>query len=142
MAAAGIEVYYNIAHMIQFDRSAEQSKWDSYFEDLPFLQEDDCTARFNAELVEAVAALLPDGGRTLEAGCGAAWQSLALARHAGFQASLGARFECTLLDFSPKALEYARRVFERENLPAPIFLGPPLASVPQGRLLQATWRRC
>ena len=94
----------------QFDRSAEQSKWDNYFEALPLLQEDDCTARFNAELVAAVAALLPNGGRTLEAGCGAAWQSLAIARHAGFQASL--------LDFSPKALDYARRVFERENLPA------------------------
>ena len=94
----------------QFDWSAEKSKWDSYFGDLPLLEEDDCTARFNAEFVEAVSALLPKGGRTLEAGCGAAWQSLALARQPGFQASL--------LDFSSKALEYARRVFEREHLPA------------------------
>ncbi len=85
------------------NRAAEVSKWDKYFDDLAFAPEDECTALFNRELVDAMASLLPQGGRTLEAGCGAGWHSLALARN-GFQTSL--------LDFSEKALDYARRVFD------------------------------
>ena len=91
-------------------RALEQKKWDSYYEALEFLPEDDITRQFNAELVAQISLLLPEGGATLEAGSGAGWQSLALARTG--------RFATTLLDFSPVALSYAKRVFEREGAAA------------------------
>jgi 2-polyprenyl-3-methyl-5-hydroxy-6-metoxy-1,4-benzoquinol methylase len=87
---------------------SEKEKWDAYYADLPDVEEDSDTRRFNLEFVQAVSDLLPLGGRTLEAGCGAGWQSLALARTKRFQASL--------LDFSPHSLAYASRLFAREGV--------------------------
>jgi 2-polyprenyl-3-methyl-5-hydroxy-6-metoxy-1,4-benzoquinol methylase len=87
---------------------AEKEKWDKYYAELPDVGEDPETHRFNLEFVQAVSDVLPGGGRTLEAGCGAGWQSVALAR--------SGRFQTSLLDFSLKALSYAARLFEREGL--------------------------
>ena len=89
---------------------SEKEKWDKYYAELPDVEEDPETRRFNLEFVQAVSDLLPRSGRTLEAGCGAGWQSLALARTK--------RFQTSLLDFSPNALSYASRLFEREGLNA------------------------
>src|SRR6266478_6660199 len=91
-------------------REAERQKWDSYYDSLPLREEDPATRQFNDEFVERIAALLPPGSQVLEAGCGAGWQSLALAR--------SRRFAVSVLDFSPRALDYSRRVFEREQLSA------------------------
>jgi SAM-dependent methyltransferase len=61
-----------------------------------------------------VLDLLPDGGNVLEMGCGSGSQSLELAR--------SGRFQVTLLDFSEKALDHARNLFERESLTASFVL--------------------
>lgn len=89
---------------------SEKEKWDAYYAELADVEEDPDTRRFNLEFVQAVSDLLPLGGRTLEAGCGAGWQSLALARTNRFQASL--------LDFSPHSLSYASRLLAREGVEA------------------------
>lgn len=89
--------------------ASEREKWDAYYSSLPLVEEDDNTRRFNDEFVAAVEAILPEGGRCLEAGAGAGWQSLALARTG--------KFEVSLLDFSAVALDYAKRVFARTNYP-------------------------
>jgi GT2 family glycosyltransferase/SAM-dependent methyltransferase len=97
----------------KIDRSqqeAERRKWDSYYESLPLVEEDDSTRRFNEQFVERVSAFLPEGSEVLEAGCGAGWQSLALAR--------SGRFNISVMDFSAKALDYSRRVFERQHVTA------------------------
>src|SRR5579863_10032171 len=93
----------------------ERRKWDAYYDSLPLNEEDESTRLFNAEFVDQVSALLPAGSRTLEAGCGAGWQSLALSR--------SGRFEVSLMDFSPTALDYSRRVFAREGLSASFLPG-------------------
>ncbi len=93
----------------------ERRKWDAYYDSAPLNEEDESTRQFNAEFVERVSALLPPGSKTLEAGCGGGWQSLALAR--------SGRFEVSLMDFSPKALEYSRRVFAREGVTAEFLQG-------------------
>jgi GT2 family glycosyltransferase/SAM-dependent methyltransferase len=98
----------------------ERRKWDAYYDSLPLNEEDESTRQFNVEFVERVSALLPPGSKTLEAGCGAGWQSLALAR--------SGRFDVSLLDFSPKALDYSRRVFAREGLTATALQGDIRAS--------------
>jgi glycosyltransferase involved in cell wall biosynthesis len=89
---------------------AERSKWQAYYESLPLEEEDEALKGFNREWVECVAEIVPHGGRVLEAGCGAGWQSLALARSGIFRVSL--------MDFTPAALGYARRLFEREHVSA------------------------
>ncbi|RDV81843.1 glycosyltransferase [Ammonifex thiophilus] len=89
---------------------AEQIKWDRYYASLPLLEEDEAIKRFNAEFTKVVEKLLPAGSSILEAGCGAGWQSLSLARLK--------KYKITLMDFSQEALKYARRIFERENLKA------------------------
>jgi SAM-dependent methyltransferase len=66
-------------------------------------------AAFHAELVVALRPLLPAGASVLEAGCGAGFQSLALARDGGFRVSL--------LDISEQALGAARRVFDAAGVP-------------------------
>src|ERR1043166_215848 len=91
-------------------QEAERRKWDSYYESLPLVEEDDSTRRFNEQFVERVSAFLPGGSEILEAGCGAGWQSLALARTG--------RFNISVMDFSPTALDYSRRVFERQHVTA------------------------
>jgi len=88
----------------------ERAKWQRYYENLRSTTEDEGVRAFDAEIVAAVAELLPEGGRILEAGCGAGWQSLALARTG--------RYAVAMLDFSPAALAQARTMFEREGLAA------------------------
>lgn len=89
--------------------NAEREKWDRYYASLEMGEEDDAIKRFNAEFVRCVLELLPENSTILEAGCGAGWQSLALARTGKFRVSL--------MDFSPRALGYAKRLFEREGMP-------------------------
>ena len=89
---------------------SERAKWDSYYASLEFVEEDEITRQFNDELVGKISEFLPQGGRTLEAGSGGGWQSLALARTG--------RFETTVLDFSAEALTHSRRAFENNGLTA------------------------
>ncbi len=90
--------------------AAEREKWDAYYAGMELVPEDEITRAFNDELVQHISDLLPEGGRTLEAGSGGGWQSLALAR--------SGRFGVSVLDFSTEALSYTKRVFEREGLAA------------------------
>src|SRR5262245_60040435 len=96
-------------------RDAERQKWDAYYESLPLHEEDAALRQFNDQFAVRIATLLPLGSRILEAGCGAGWQSVALAR--------SGRFDVTLMDFSQRALDYSRRVFEREKLTARFIQG-------------------
>lgn len=95
------------------DSDQERQKWDKYYASLPSIQEDEIIAAFNQEFVESISRILPAGGKTLEAGAGAGWQSLALARTGKYRVSLS--------DFSSEALGYAKRLFERENVEAELF---------------------
>ncbi|MEA3349545.1 MAG: glycosyltransferase, partial [Chloroflexota bacterium] len=92
----------------------ERQKWDAYYASLDEIAEREEILQFRDELVDKIEALLPSGGRILEAGCGAGEQSLALARIPGF--------DITLLDFSSQALERARQAFAHENLTAEFIL--------------------
>jgi 2-polyprenyl-3-methyl-5-hydroxy-6-metoxy-1,4-benzoquinol methylase len=92
----------------------EREKWDAYYEAHPDEPENPVIQASGEELATHMAALLPDGARILEAGSGAGWQSLALAR-------LG-RFEVHLMDFSAPALRSARRIFERAGQKAEFHL--------------------
>lgn len=92
------------------DVEREQAKWDSYYASLPLVDEDTGTRQFNDAFAGMISELLPGGGSVLEAGCGGGWQSLAIAR-------LG-RHQVSLLDFSQEALNYAKRLFDREKLSA------------------------
>jgi cyclopropane fatty-acyl-phospholipid synthase-like methyltransferase len=91
---------------LELDR--RRGEWDAYYHSLPLTAEDAPTREFNAEFVDRISALLPAGARVLEAGCGAGWQSVALAR--------SARFDVSVMDFSARALDYSRRIFGREGL--------------------------
>ncbi len=88
----------------------ERQKWDNYYATLPMLEIDDATQDFGDDLAERIGELLPRGGKVLEAGCGAGWQSLALAQKG--------RFQLTLMDFSSEALGYAERIFTQHQLSA------------------------
>ncbi|HKQ04907.1 MAG TPA: glycosyltransferase [Blastocatellia bacterium] len=96
-------------------RAREQEKWNAYYTDLATVENDPAMESFGHDLAERVAALLPEGGRILEAGCGGGWQSLGLAR--------SGRFQVTVMDFSLAALNYARRLFEREQQSAEFIYG-------------------
>jgi len=85
----------------------EREKWDQYYASLPGVEENPAVQAFGEELVCAISELLPVGGKVLEAGCGGGWQSAALARTG--------RYQVSVMDFSPSALAYAARVFERER---------------------------
>lgn len=104
------------------DVEREQAKWDSYYASLPLVEEDAATRQFNDHFARMIAELLPSGS-VLEAGCGGGWQSLAIAR-------LGTH-KVSLLDFSQEALNYAKRLFDREGLSAGFVqgdvFGPPEA---------------
>lgn len=97
------------------DDALERDKWDAYYASLPLFEPDESTQRFNVEFVDRISQLLAPGNSVLEAGCGAGWQSLALARTGQFQTQL--------LDFSQNALAYSRRLFERENVSAEFVSG-------------------
>ncbi|MGA8515042.1 MAG: methyltransferase domain-containing protein, partial [Burkholderiaceae bacterium] len=90
---------------------AEKQKWDAVYEAMPLTNDqDDAVLRsFHQELLDLVGAVLPVGATVLEAGCGGGAQSLSLARDGGYAVSL--------LDFSPQALDYARRLFAQQNVP-------------------------
>lgn len=94
---------------------AEQAKWDDFYASLPLVDEAPTIKAFGEEFSSAISAFLPPGSKTIEAGCGAGWQSMALARTGKFQVSL--------LDFSPEALTYARKLFEREQVTATFLEG-------------------
>lgn len=96
-------------------RDAEQNKWDDFYASLPLVDEAPTIKAFGEEFSNSISGLLPPGSTTIEAGCGAGWQSLALARTGKFQVSL--------LDFSQEALAYARQLFEREQVAATFLAG-------------------
>ena len=96
------------------DNFQEREKWDEYYGSITQDSEDETLHRFNQEFAQKVIDLLPEGGNVLEMGCGAGSQSLELAR--------SGRFQVTLLDFSEKALDHARKLFERESLTASFVL--------------------
>lgn len=104
------------------DGSAEKAKWDRHYANITLEAESEVMARFGAEFAALVGELLPEGGRVLEAGAGAGWHSLALARTG--------RFSVTLLDFSEHALRHARALFAREDVPARFVLGDARAEGP------------
>ena len=90
---------------------AEKQKWDAVYEAMPLTNDQDDTIlrSFHQELLDLMGAVLPKGASVLEAGCGGGAQSLSLARDGGYAVSL--------LDFSPQALDYARRLFAQQNVP-------------------------
>ncbi len=98
----------------------ERQKWDNYYATLPMLEIDGSMRDFGDDLAERIVELLPRGGKVLEAGCGAGWQSLALAQRG--------RFDVTLMDFSSEALAYAERTFAHYRLPAE-FVGGDVFSI-------------
>jgi predicted dehydrogenase/glycosyltransferase involved in cell wall biosynthesis/2-polyprenyl-3-methyl-5-hydroxy-6-metoxy-1,4-benzoquinol methylase len=111
----GSEAYLQKRATMDSETQAEQLKWDRYYASLPLLEEDEAISRFNVEFAKVVEELLPAGSSILEAGCGAGWQSLSLARLK--------KYKISLMDFSQEALKYARKIFERENLEAEFILG-------------------
>jgi len=112
-------VYGSKAYLSQREKQAgrlqERRKWDEYYAALPSMEMDEAMRNFGEEFAARVAELLPEGGKVLEAGCGAGWQSLVLADNPTLQP--------TLLDFSPEALNYARRSFEMHKKQAEFILG-------------------
>jgi len=90
--------------------SAERDKWDRYYRELATSSEVHPSAQVvYEEIAQALLPVVPLGGRVLEAGCGAGFQCLSLARR-GWRVSL--------LDFSEQALAVARATFTRHALPA------------------------
>lgn len=92
------------------NREHEREKWDRFYSQNHVPEEEDTLKQFNLEFSAAVRKLLPAGGKTLEAGCGAGWQSVALARTH--------QFDVTLLDFSDQALNRSKELFDKEALTA------------------------
>ncbi len=88
----------------------ERRKWDRYYASYSSTDEDENILHFRGEFVDLISGVLPEGGKILEAGCGAGEQSLALAK--------ANRYDVTLLDFSAQAIKRARLAFEEVNLPA------------------------
>jgi SAM-dependent methyltransferase len=102
------------------DASQEKHKWDAYYGALKDEPEPTgAVAALYRELAETMAAIVPPQARVLEAGCGSAQTSLALARLA--------QYDVSLLDFSDDALAYARRVFERAGVQARFEVGDVLS---------------
>lgn len=103
------------------DRAAqEQDKWDAYYTGLGEAQETPAIQTFGSEFADVLSEFLPAGTAVLEAGCGAGFQSLALAREG--------RLKVSLMDISPQALDAARRLFARAGLKADTHLGDVFAS--------------
>jgi len=111
----GSEAYLQKRAAMDLGRLTERLKWERYYASLPLLEEDEAMKRFGEEFAKVVEELLPPGSCILEAGCGAGWQSLALARLK--------KYKISLMDFSEEALKYAKKMFERENLEAEFILG-------------------
>jgi GT2 family glycosyltransferase/glycosyltransferase involved in cell wall biosynthesis/SAM-dependent methyltransferase len=92
----------------------EQLKWTTYYESLAMDAQPE-VVQFGEEFLAYCERLLPNGGAILEAGCGAGWQSLALAR--------SGRYRVDLLDFSEAALDAAKRVFDAAGVQARFLAG-------------------
>lgn len=88
----------------------ERDKWDHIYAAISPTPIDGAVQEFGRDLAARIQELLPEGGRVLEAGCGAGWQSLALAK--------AGRYDLTLMDFSRKALEYAEHSFAQQGASA------------------------
>lgn len=100
---------------------SEQHKWNHYYRELAASTDIHAGAQIvYEEVAQALMPMLSQGSRVLEAGCGAGFQSLFLARH-GWQVSL--------LDFSVEALSVARGVFARYAMPASFETGDITAGV-------------
>jgi len=111
----GSDAYLLKRATMDLEAQAEQLKWDRYYASLPLLEEDEVLRRSNIEFAKVVEELLPAGSSILEAGCGAGWQSLSLARLK--------KYRISLMDFSREALKYAKRIFKREKLEAEFIHG-------------------
>lgn len=98
----------------------EQAKWDAYYAGLGEAEETPAVRAFGAEFAGVLGELLPAGGAVLEAGSGAGFQSLALAREG--------RLAVSLMDISPQAVAAARRLFARNGLTAAAHLGDAFAT--------------
>ncbi|MBN1394960.1 MAG: methyltransferase domain-containing protein [Pirellulales bacterium] len=85
----------------------ERRKWNDYYATLPMLEIDDAMQDIGHDLAQRIGELLPRGGKVLEAGCGAGWQSLVLAKNE--------RLRLSLMDFSAEALRYAERIFAQHQ---------------------------
>ena len=95
--------------------ASEQHKWDHYYRELAASTDiHPGAAIVYEEVAQALKPLLAQGSRVLEAGCGAGFQSLFLARHG---------WDVSLLDFSAEALSVAREVFARHAVPAVFEIG-------------------
>lgn len=88
----------------------EQAKWDAFYAGQADVEETPAVRAFGTEFAGVLRELLPDGRAVLEAGSGAGFQSLALAREG--------RLAVSLMDISPQALAAARRLFARNGLTA------------------------
>lgn len=97
------------------EATSERDKWNSYYAGREPAAEPAEIAEFNAEFAALIDELLPQGGRTLEAGAGDGWQSLALARQG--------KFAVSLLDFAEEALRHAQTRFAAAGLRADFALG-------------------
>ena len=80
-----VSAEYLAARPIWESAAAERAKWNACYSDL------------DQAFLSLIDRLLPDGGRILEVGCGAGWQSLALAR--------SGRHQVDLLDISQVAVD-------------------------------------
>src|SRR5438552_2158446 len=93
------------------DRAAqEQDKWNAYYAGLGEAEETPAVRAFGDEFTAVTGELLPAGSTVLEAGCGAGFQSLALARTG--------RYRVSMMDISPEALQAAHELFGRNGLTA------------------------
>jgi 2-polyprenyl-3-methyl-5-hydroxy-6-metoxy-1,4-benzoquinol methylase len=91
-------------------RVEEREKWNNLYSTLPVEPANASVLEFGAELVEQVARLVPENGSILEAGCGAGWQTLSLARTG--------KYKLSLMDFSAEALRYSASIFRQEGVEA------------------------
>jgi 2-polyprenyl-3-methyl-5-hydroxy-6-metoxy-1,4-benzoquinol methylase len=93
----------------------EQQKWENYYANLAVEDVLRDGGEVYAEVAQAMATLVPPGGSVLEAACGSGRHSVELARHVACNLNL--------LDFSPNAIECARRVFAFSGVKAQFAVG-------------------
>jgi GT2 family glycosyltransferase/2-polyprenyl-3-methyl-5-hydroxy-6-metoxy-1,4-benzoquinol methylase/glycosyltransferase involved in cell wall biosynthesis len=100
---------YIAQEAIKTKSQKEMDKWNAVYAQM-ILPEVNSINGFDDEFVTIVDSILTTGSSVLEAGCGGGGQSIALARTG--------KYNLTLMDFSEYALDYAKRYFEQESLPA------------------------
>lgn len=98
----------------------EQQKWESYYAQISVEDVLRDGGEVYDEVAKAMAGLVPPGGDVLEAACGSGRHSVELARHA--------TCNLHLLDFSPSAIDCARRVFAFRGVDARFVVGDAFAS--------------